>query len=523
MLSLNIMYCNITKHNFTITNFHIKGKKNMKKNKLITLSILGLLLLVPFMVPAKAVPPPSYVGVLEEEQISWIMYIHTSQYGQWDIDNMSAAFTSIFGIDDFGVARVDWGISSTPPQAYWPLTVTEILPEVTDDFLSAYFIYDNITYTPLSTTYGYSYWTGGSIGPSTQIIVNDTVNFARQNLFGGMAMSPYWIMGVQLGPKNIDWSTFSGWANWGMANYWGGLAGNNTVTALSNGYSMSVPVNGFALQNQFNNSLPITINATYNTDGILQSYTLEYGTALLYGYYYYAGESYIDAVDPVIISSPTDFSIPVGYTGQQISWIATDANPGNYTIERDGTTTVVSATPWTNGTQVTYNITDGLGVGDHTFEITFEDFYGNTISDTLTMQVYIPDTTDPVLTSTPSDITHTLSVGDLGEAISWTATDLHAATYIIKMNGTTEVLATPWVSGTPVIYYAYYVEGVTTYEITFSDDNGNSVSDSVTMTVHPIPPATTPPPGIPGFEPLIVLGIFTIGTIGLIVFKKKRK
>ena len=150
-----------------------------------------------------------------------------------------------------------------------------------------------------------------------------------------------------------------------------------------------------------------------------------------------------------------------------------------------------------------------LGVGDHTFEITFEDFYGNTISDTLTMQVYIPDTTDPELTSTPSDITHTLSVGDLGEMISWTATDLHAATYIIKMNGTTEVLATPWVSGTPVIYYAYYVEGVTTYEITFSDDNGNSVSDLVTMTVNPIP-TTTPPPGIPGYEPLIVIGMTAI-------------
>jgi len=86
---------------------------------------------------------------------------------------------------------------------------------------------------------------------------------------------------------------------------------------------------------------------------------------------------------------------------------------------------------------------------------------------------------------------------------------------------------TAWVSGTPVTidveFFVSYTPGVTTYEVTLSDLNGNSVSDSVTVTVNPIPTATTPPPGIPGFEPLIVIGILGIGTIGLIVLKKKRK
>ena len=60
-----------------------------------------------------------------------------------------------------------------------------------------------------------------------------------------------------------------------------------------------------------------------------------------------------------------------------------------------------------------------------------------------------------------------------------------------------------------------------TYEITFSDLTGNTVSDSVTMTVKPGSAPSSP--GIPGFEPLIVFGIVAIGSIGLIVLKKKRK
>jgi len=40
-----------------------------------------------------------------------------------------------------------------------------------------------------------------------------------------------------------------------------------------------------------------------------------------------------DTTNPVITVSPNDFTVEYGYTGQSISWTATDANPDTYTIE----------------------------------------------------------------------------------------------------------------------------------------------------------------------------------------------
>ncbi len=133
--------------------------------------------------------------------------------------------------------------------------------------------------------------------------------------------------------------------------------------------------------------------------------------------------NYVDSTDPVITSTPSDFAVAHDYTGQSLSWTATDTNPDTYTITHNGTTTVVAATAWTNGTPVTFNIPDGLASGLHT------------------------------------------------------------------------------------------------YEINFSDTGGNNVSDSAVMTVNP----TSGGPAIPGFEPLIVIGITAIGSIGLVVLKKKKK
>jgi len=103
----------------------------------------------------------------------------------------------------------------------------------------------------------------------------------------------------------------------------------------------------------------------------------------------------LDAVDPVVTVAPTDLVVAHNYTGQSLSWTATDANPSTYTITLNGTTTVVAATAWSSGGAVTYNIPDGLAPGIHTYEITFSDTNGNTISDTATMTVNPASTTPP--------------------------------------------------------------------------------------------------------------------------------
>jgi hypothetical protein len=301
------------------------------------------------------------------------------------------------------------------------------------------------------------------------------------------------------------------------------LAGNTTVTALSDGYSVFVPVSGFG-----SNTQTITINVSYNANSILSNYTFQYGALTLF---YYELSSYeVDGVNPVT-TSPIDFTVAHDYTGQSISWTATDANPANYTITRDATP-IVTTTPWVSGVPVVYNITDGLTPGaSHTFEITFTDNSGNSISDSVVMTVTAPDTTDPVITMAPTDLiveygSTDLYGGSTGLSFSWTATDANPGNYTIIINGSIVVVeATSWVSGTPVTYNLSssitYAPGVSTYEITFMDLYGNSASDSVTITVNPIP--TTAPPGIPGFDPLIIFGITSIVSISLIAFKKKKK
>jgi len=403
-----------------IKNLSKKEKKNMKKAKIITISLLGLLLLVPFLGPARAATS-DYTDVAVEEKYEWTLSQYNANFAQWDLDKMDDWLATVFlqpVAFNFTTIRAGWSWDSVTPQSSWPMTVRTILPENTSAFLSDYFILDEITHTPVLMDGGFTvihFPSSSSYYSDTWYIVNDSASFAAQSLYGGSATSPYMIMGVPFGPKNIDWSVFAGWANWGMGGYWVGLAANTIVTALADGYSMSVPAMGYG-----NNSLPITINVTYTAAGILDTYTFEYGALTLFLYELDSYEA--DVVDPVITATSTDFSVEHDYTGETIAWTATDANPDTYTVTRNGTT-VGSATAWTSGTEVEFNVPDGLDAGDHVFEITF------------------------------------------------------------------------------------------------TDDEGNSVtSDMVVMTVGAAPAAA-----IPGYELPIVLGVFTIGTIGIIIFIKKKK
>jgi hypothetical protein len=76
-----------------------------------------------------------------------------------------------------------------------------------------------------------------------------------------------------------------------------------------------------------------------------------------------------------------------GYAGQSISWTATDATPDTYTIELQGTGIVAGPTIWTSGLAITYNIPDGFAPGVYTYNITFTDDGGNSISNTVTVTI----------------------------------------------------------------------------------------------------------------------------------------
>lgn len=93
-----------------------------------------------------------------------------------------------------------------------------------------------------------------------------------------------------------------------------------------------------------------------------------------------------DLESPRFTDITQDFSANEGYSGLNISWIATDLNPGTYTIELDGFE-VVSATEWTNGTSISCDIQDGLLKGDYNVTIIVSDKYGNIAQDTVIFYV----------------------------------------------------------------------------------------------------------------------------------------
>ncbi|MBA7519943.1 hypothetical protein ES705_12031 [subsurface metagenome] len=99
--------------------------------------------------------------------------------------------------------------------------------------------------------------------------------------------------------------------------------------------------------------------------------------------------------DPIISNAPSDLTVEAGYTGQSLSWTATDANPDTYTIELNGTGIVVSSTPWANNAPVVYNILDGLSPGIYIYTITFTDEGENSISNAVTVTINSIDDEPP--------------------------------------------------------------------------------------------------------------------------------
>ncbi len=110
----------------------------------------------------------------------------------------------------------------------------------------------------------------------------------------------------------------------------------------------------------------------------------------------------IDYSSPQFTSTPVDLIIYQGYSDLTVSWIVTDLYPATYMIEINGNE-VLSATPWTNGSTISYNIADGLLKGDYNIKIIVTDESGNIIQDTVILIVTSTETT--TTTTTTDDAT----------------------------------------------------------------------------------------------------------------------
>jgi hypothetical protein len=228
----------------------------------------------------------------------------------------------------------------------------------------------------------------------------------------------------------------------------------------------------------------------------------------------------LDEADPIITDSPSNFTIEYGYTGVDIAWTATDANPNTYTIELEGSGVVLGPTAWLSGIEIIYSIPDGLGIGEYLYTVNFTDDNNNFITDTIKMTV-IEDNANPIIINAPSDLT--VDYGYMGIDISWIAIDTNPNYYTIELQGS-GVIEGPnlWSNGTEITYNI--PDGLTIgdylYTINFSDDYGNYATDTMKFTVQEV--------DIPNEGPVVSFGDYflvflVIGIISLTVVKKRRK
>jgi hypothetical protein len=358
----------------------------MKKIKIITISLLGLLLLVPFMRPSRA-QVPSYVGVAVGDYYEYDHNIYTLDWGDWLVDDMSDIWDEPFDHSEnyYGDMQAIWNSARKEgeenPIYIYQFEIDSIAENTTTGRTEVNtFVFYDVTL------------------PQTIYIGNDTAKFAEDSWYGALATSPFWVVntwqladGVNtllFAPTSVNWTDFADECNTGLETMWalnGTYGYNLTMSPLSDGFTLYSPIMGFGSNSQ---SINITVN--YDVNGTLTYYSFKYGNTLL-----------TDIVrseigPPTFLETPIDFTVDYGYTGVQITWTVDSLIPDNYAILRQisagtwptGTwQTEVGLTPWYNGVQIVFNVPDGLAPGDYLFRINLEDERDNTVFDEVIMTV----------------------------------------------------------------------------------------------------------------------------------------
>lgn len=180
-------------------------------------------------------------------------------------------------------------------------------------------------------------------------------------------------------------------------------------------------------------------------------------------------------INPPEISSPGDFSYKLGTTGNLISWVLGDVNPGEYNITMDGILIGTTQT-WVNGT-ISVNI-DGLDLGVYEFIIYVYDIYGYMASDTVI--VTITEIVPPDISS-PNNISYELNT--TGNQINWTVGDNNPEIFNITLDGILYEQGT-WTNGTISLNIDDLLVGVYIITLYVFDIHGNWAFDAILVVVN---------------------------------------
>ena len=358
----------------------------MKKIKILTISLLGLLLLVPFMRPSRA-QVPTYVGVAVDDYYEYDHNIYTGEWFDWIVDNMTDVWDQPFSHSENYFCDMGAIIATANKEG-------GVNPIIIYQFEIDSIVENNATgRTEVNTFVFYD-----ATYPQTIYIGNDTAKFAEDSWYGALATSPFWVLNTWLlasgvntllfAPTSVNWTDFADECNTGLETMWelnGTYGYNLTMSPLSDGFTLYSPIMGFG-----SNSQNITITVNYDVNGTFSYYSFEYGNALLTDIV----RSEIDP--PKFLDTSNDFTVDYGYTGVQIKWTVTSLIPDKYAILRQisagtwpaGTwQTEVGLTSWYNGVPIVLNVSDGLAPGDYLFRINLEDERDNTVFDEVIMTV----------------------------------------------------------------------------------------------------------------------------------------
>ncbi|MHA2196998.1 MAG: Loki-CTERM sorting domain-containing protein [Candidatus Hodarchaeales archaeon] len=358
----------------------------MKKIKTSTLSLLLFLLLIPFMRHLKA-QVPTYVGVAVDDYYEFDHNLNVIGWADWRADNMNDYWDQPFGhLENYYCDMGSVFATFNKEGAVNPMIIYRFeIDSITENISSGR--------TEVNANVFYD-----ATLPQTIYIGNDTAKFAEDSWYGALATSPFWVLNAWLlgfgvntllfAPTNVNWMDFADECNTGLETMWklsGDYGYNLTMSPLSDGFTLYSPIMGFG-----NNLQPINITVNYDVNGILNYYSFSYGSNLL------TDIVRVEIGTPEFLDIPDDFTVDYDYTGVQINWTVTSGIPDNYAILRQlsagewpaGTwQTEVGLTPWYNGIQIVFNVSDGLAPGDYLFRINLEDKRDNTIFDEVIMTV----------------------------------------------------------------------------------------------------------------------------------------
>ncbi|MFW9991688.1 MAG: hypothetical protein ACFFD4_06485 [Candidatus Odinarchaeota archaeon] len=213
---------------------------------------------------------------------------------------------------------------------------------------------------------------------------------------------------------------------------------------------------------------------------------------------------------PPAIKRPPDLMISEGSTGYTLFWDIREANPQNYSLYRNGEL-LIDSDPLT-ATNITTSL-DGLAMGEHEYTLIVVDEFG--LSHSCTCYVNVVDITAPALTHL-SDVR--FITGDANAKLTWTAQDLHPASYSIKLDGA-DKLQNTWSNGEIALSLVGWSAGSYEVEITVSDTSGNTAIDTVQVTIvdseektaYTEPKSFKPSPGFTMLLALVAIAILMAG------------